>query len=98
MAAEVDELRVLWTGHLPRIAVLEPLVRLFHLVAADDLLAEDAVVVAKAISHSGEVESRHRVDVAGRKAAKAAVAEAGIGLVVAQAVPVEPVFLEGLAA
>ena len=98
VAAEVDVLRVLGARHLPRIAVLEPVVRLLHLAAVDDPLAEDAIVVPEAVAHAGEVQGGHRVEVARREAAEAAVAEAGVGLVVAQVVPVDAVLLERVAA
>ena len=79
MAAEVDVLRVLGTRHLPRIAVLEPVVRFLDLAAVHDLLAEDAVVVPEAIPHSGEVKGRHRVDVARGETPEAAVAKPCVG-------------------
>ena len=98
MAAEVDELRILRTLHLPRIAVLEPAVGLFDLGAVDDLLAEDAVVVPETVAHAGEIERRHRIEIACRKASEAAVAQTRIRLVVPQVVPVDAVFLERVAA
>ena len=98
MAAEVDVLGILGTRHLPRITVLEPVVRFLDLAAVHDLLAEDAVVVAEPVAHAGEVQRRHRVDVARGETAKAAVAESRVGLVVSQAVPVDAVFLQRLAA
>ena len=97
-AAELDGLRVLRAGELPRIAVLEPVVRLLHLLALHDALAEDAVVVPETVAHAGEVERGHRVEEAGGEAAKTAVAEAGVHLEVAQRVPVEAVFLQRLRA
>ena len=97
-AAELDDLRVLRTGELPRITVLEPVVRLLHLLAVHDALAEDAVVVPKAVAHTGEVEGGHRVEEAGGKASEAAVAEAGVHLEVPQRVPVEAVLLQRLRA
>ena len=97
-AAELHGLRVLGAGEFPRIAVLEPVVRLLHLLAVHDALAEDAVVVPEAVAHAGEVEGGHRVEEAGGEAAEAAVAEAGVHLEVAQRVPVEAVLLQRLRA
>ena len=98
MAAEVHVLRVLHALHLPRIAVLEPAVRFLDLVAVDDLLTENAVVVADAVAHAREVQRRHRVDVARRETAEAAVAEARVGLAIAEVVPVDAVFRERVVA
>ena len=97
-AAELDGLRVLGTRELPRVAVLEPVVRLLDLLAVHDALAEDAVVVAEAIAHAGEVERGHRVEEAGGETAEAAVAEAGVHLEVAERIPVEAELLQRLRA
>ena len=98
VSAEMDVLRVLGARHLPRVAVLQPVVRLLDLAAVDDALAEDAVVVAESVAHSREVQRRHRVDVARGEASEAAVAEPRVRLVVAQVVPVDAVLLERVAA
>ena len=95
-AAELDDLRVLGTREFPRIAVLEPVVRLLHLLSVHDALAEDAVVVPKAVAHAGEVEGGHRVEKARRKPSETAVPKAGVHLEVAQRVPVDAVFLQRL--
>ena len=97
-AAELDDLRVLGTRELPRIAVLEPVVRLLDLLAVHDALAEDAVVVPEAVAHAGEVEGGHRVEEARRKPSEAAVTKAGVHLEVAQRIPVDVVFLQRLRA
>ena len=97
-SAEMHDLRMLGALHLPGIAVLEPGIGLFDLVAVDDLLAEDAVVVSKAVAGAGDVEGGHGIEVARGEAPEAAIAEAGVGLVVAKIVPVDAVVLEGFAA
>ncbi len=97
-AAEMNVLLVLGTLYFPRIAVLEPSVGFFHLVAVQNLLAEDAVVVPEAVAGAGDVQGGHRIEVASRQTPKAAVAEAGISLVIAQIVPVDAVILQRLAA
>ena len=95
-AAEVDELRVLGAREFPRVAVLEPAVRLLDLLPVDDALAEDAVVVAEAVAHAREVERTHRVEEARGEAPKSAVSEPGVHLEVAQGVPVDAVLLQRL--
>ena len=50
---------------LPRIAELEPLVRLLHLVAVHDPLVEDAEIVAQAVADGGNLS----VDMESRKQA-----------------------------
>jgi phosphatidylserine/phosphatidylglycerophosphate/cardiolipin synthase-like enzyme len=45
MAAKGDGLRILWTRNLPRITILHPMVRLFHLLAVNDALTENAVII-----------------------------------------------------
>eukprot|EP00955_Chlamydomonas_euryale_P106686 365720-Chlamydomonas_euryale.AAC.13 len=54
--------------NLPRVAKVEPVVGLLMLEPIDDALAEHAI------------ESRHRVEEAGRQAAKAAIAERRVSL------------------
>ena len=48
--------------HLPGVAELEPLVGALHLVAAQDLLAEDAELVADAVAHRRHVERGQGVE------------------------------------
>ena len=97
VSAEVDVLRVFRTLHLPRIAVLQPRIRLLDLTAVDDLLAENAVVIAETVAHAREVQRRHRVEIAGRETSEATVAEARVRLEVTKVVPVDAEVLEGLA-
>jgi hypothetical protein len=97
MTAELNGLNVFWTLHLPRITVLEPAVRLLDLIAADDLLAENAVVVPETVAETGEIESRHRIEIARGETAEAAIAETSVGFVIAEIVPVDAVLLESLA-
>ena len=42
-----------------------------------DLLVEDAELVADAVGHGGTFQGRQRIEVAGRQATQAAVAETG---------------------
>ena len=58
------------------IAVAQPLVGLLDLPAVDDLLLEDAELVADAVAQRRHFERGQRIDEAGREAAEAAVAQA----------------------
>ncbi len=89
-AVEADRDRLLRTDDLPGVAELQPLVGALHLVPADDVLAEDAELVADAVAHPRVAEGGHRVEEAGREPAEAAVAEPGVGLELDQRVEVHP--------
>ena len=80
VAKETNGLGGLGTNHLPWIAVAEPVVWLFALEAILDELAEDAVVVANAVSRSRYLEGGKGVEEAGGQPPQAAVAEAGVRL------------------
>lgn len=67
------------SGDLPRVGPGEPVVGLFELTAAAEGLSEDALLVAQAVAHGGELEGGHGVEEAGGESSEAAVAEAGIG-------------------
>ncbi len=89
VAAEADEAGVFGALHFPGIAVFEPVIRLFALLAIDHTLTENTVVVAQAVARRREVERGERVHEAGCEAAETAIAETGVHFVVAQTVPVE---------
>ena len=72
--------RPLGPRDLPRVAEAQPLVGLLDLPAVDDLLLEDAELVADAVAERGHLQRRQRVEEAGREAPEAAVAEAGLVL------------------
>ena len=74
--------RVFERGHFPAIAVLEPAIGHFYLLAVDDALTEQAVLVANAAAHRGQIERRERVHEARGEAAKATIAGSGFGLFV----------------
>ncbi len=77
-AAEADLDHVVWLGKLPRVAVVQPRVGALDLATIAEALAEDPVLVADTIAHRGDVEGRHRVQVARGQAAETAVAQAGL--------------------
>ena len=96
-AAELHFRRPLRPAQLPGIAVAQPLVGLLDLPAIDDLLVEDAELVADAVADRRDFQCRQRVDEAGREAAETAVAEARFLFLVEQVVEVQPQFLHRLA-
>ncbi len=73
---------------LPRVGSTQPVVGVLDLPAVGDLLAEHAVLVAQAVADRGDLQRRQRVDEAGGQPAQAAVAQAGVGLLFGQLVPV----------
>ena len=79
-AAEVDLDGVLQRGDLPGVAVFEPAVGQLDLLAVDDALAEQAVLIADGAAHGGQVQRGERIHEAGGQAAQAAVAQRGLGL------------------
>ena len=79
-AVEVDLLGVFGPNNLPRIAEDHPIVRMLDLMAADELLLEKAELVVDPIPDRGIVEGRERIEKARGEAAQAAVAEAHVGL------------------
>ena len=80
VAAEAHVDRLVRFAVFPREAVTKPFVRQLDLVAVDDFLLEQAVLVADAAPVAGKPERRHGVDEAGRETAEAAVAKAGVRL------------------
>ena len=80
-AAEVHALGKLVTADLPgKSIVLEPVVGLLDLTPVDDALPEHAVAITDAVADNGQPQGRRAVEKAGREAAQAPVAEAGVVL------------------
>ena len=71
------------------IGAAQPVVRLLVLPAVLDGLPEDAVLVAQPVAHGRELHRGHRVEEARGQAPEPAVAQAGVGLLLEQAEPVE---------
>src|SRR5690606_38850611 len=88
-AAELHGRGPLRTRDLPWITEREPLVRALDLPAVDDLLLEDAELVADAVRERRDLERRERGDEARGKTSEAAAAEPGLGLLGEQAVEIE---------
>ena len=95
-AVQVDLDPVLRAGDLPRVRTTEPVVRVLPLPAVLDRLPEHAVLVAQPVAHGRQLHRRHRVEEAGREPPEAAVAEAGVGLLLEEAEPVEVVLRDDL--
>ena len=96
LSAEADLIGRLAPPELPRVAVLEPVFRQFHLPAVLDLLAEQAVIVADAIAIGGNAEARHALHEAGGKPPEAAIAQRRVRLQCRNQVDVDVEVLERL--
>ena len=96
MAVEVHLAGVLHHGHFPHVAVAQPVVGQLHLLAVDDLLAEQAVFIADGAAHGGQVQGSQGVHEAGRQTAQAAVAQGGFRLFLQHGVQVDVQLGQGL--
>ncbi len=67
------------TRELPRVEV-QPVVRHLNLVAVDDLLLEDAIAVAEAVTPSWVVERGKTVEEASSQATQATVTQSSVML------------------
>ena len=80
MAFKADVHAFLGRGHLPYVAVDQPIVGQLYLLAVGQLLAEQAVFVADGAAHRGQIQRRQAVQKAGSQAAQTAVAQTRLGL------------------
>ena len=81
MAIDEDGQGVFRADQLPWIAPRQPLVGTLALPAVFKLLAEDAVLVADAVSKRRKFLSGERVKIAGRQTPQSTVAETGLDIV-----------------
>ena len=95
-AAEVHLHGVLGMGDLPDVALGQPVVRHLHLIAVHQLLAEQAVLIADGAAHGGQLQRGQAVQEAGRQAAQAAVAQAGLRLFLEHHGAVDAQLVQGL--
>ena len=96
VAVELDVDRLVRLAILPLETVGEPVVGNLDLVALDDLLLEESVLVAYAAAVTGKRQGRHRVDEARREPSQTAVAEARIRLLGENIVQVDADFLQSV--
>mmetsp|Transcript_40127 Transcript_40127/g.103876 ORF Transcript_40127/g.103876 Transcript_40127/m.103876 type:complete len:708 (-) Transcript_40127:720-2843(-) len=89
----VGDLRAL---DLPRVAEVEPVVRLLVLEAVLDGLPEHAVLVADTVAPGGQVESGHGVQKARCQAAQTAIAKRGVALLLHDGLQVVAHLMHGL--
>ena len=75
---------------LPRVTVLQPVVRRLFLSAIDNILFKHPVVVADAVTASRQTQRRQGVKEASRQAAQTAVAKPGVILFIDQLFEIEP--------
>ena len=96
LAAEADLHSIILARVQPDIAHLEPVVREFHLPAVDDLLAEDAELIADGKARDRIAQARRRVHIARGEPPETAVAETGIRLERTQTLEAEAKLVQDL--
>src|SRR5262245_11357448 len=84
VAAEADRVLDVVAADLPRKAVTQPRVGALDLPAVADVLVEDAELVAQAVADRSDIKRRERIHEARGEPAEAAVAKAGLFLVLDQ--------------
>ena len=94
-AAEMHLALILHGRHFPDVAVFQPVVRHLHLLAADNPLAEQAVLIADGAAHGRQGKRGQAVHKASGQTAQPAVAQAGFGLLAHDVPPVQPQLIQG---
>ncbi len=94
----MDGLCVFRTRDLPGIAILQPMIRFFDLLSVNNLLTEDAIVIAKPIAHAGQFEGGERVHEACGQTPEAAIAKTSVNFEIAERIPVQAILFQRLAA
>ena len=95
MAPQSDLDRPFGAGKLPRIAVAQPDIGLLRLPPIHNVLGEDAVFVADAVSQAGDFQGGKRIQKAGRQPAQPPVAKSRLDFLGKQGVVAEAQFLYG---
>ena len=95
LAAKADLDRVVLLRDEPDVAHLQPVVRQLHLPAVDDLLLEDAELIADREAGGRVAETGQGVEIAGGQPSETAVAEAGVGVEGVELLDVDVQGLEG---
>ena len=96
-AAEMHLHGVVGGGHFPGVAVFQPVIGHFHLLAVHDALAEQAILIADGAAHGGHIQGGQAVHETGRQTAQAAVAQAGLRLLTEDAAPADAQLQQGFA-
>ena len=92
----MDFHRLVRARDLPDIARFQPVVRHLGLIAVDELLAEEAELIADGAAHGGQLHGGQSVQKAGRQTAEAAVAKARFRLQLKDGVLIDAQFLQRL--
>ena len=79
---------------LPGIRMSEPIVRALLLPAVLNFLLKDAVLIAQAIAHRGQLHRGHRVEETGGETAETAIAQASVRLLVEDLPPLAAIAFE----
>ena len=96
LAAELDLYSLVLSGHQPHIAHSQPVIGELHLPTVDDLLLEDAELIADGVARAGNTQSGGRIHIAGSQTAQTAVAQTGVRLHLVQVVNVDAALVQCL--
>ena len=89
IAAEADGIDELRSLEFPRVAVGQPIFRHLVLPAVGYHLTKQPEIVADAVAVGGQADTRHALHEAGGEPAEAAVAERGVGFLLADLVEID---------
>ena len=89
IAAEVHLHRILRVGHLPDIAVIQPVIGHLYLLAIHNALAEQAIFIANGAAHGRQLKRGQAVHKARGQTPQAAVAQARFRLLADDMAPVD---------
>ncbi len=95
-AFKADVKDILHVRHFPDVAVLQPVIRQFHLLAAGQFLAEEAILIADGAAHGRQIQRRQRIHKAGGQPPQPAVAQAGLRLLIDDVLPGQAQFRQRL--
>ncbi len=95
---ELHGKRIFRTRDFPRIAQLEPFIRLLDLISIHNALRKNPEVVTQAIADRRQVQRGHRIQKARRQPPQAAIAQSGVHFVIGELLPIQIQFTQRLAA
>src|SRR5262245_57340014 len=93
-AVELYIHRLVRARNLPRVGSTQPIGGNLLLPAVLDRLLENAVLVSQTIAHRRDLHRRHRIEKASSEAAKSAVTQPRVGLLLQQLEPIKVLLLD----
>ena len=76
--AEINDDFVIRTFEFPRIAVSQPVVRKFDLIAVFNFLIKNSVIVTDSVTESRDFQSGKRIEKTGSQTSQSAVSQTGV--------------------